>query len=146
MPTHRKNRTRVNDKLLIDTIGECIKTNGLHALTIKQIREYIGQAQIPNLKVPGKDTVSMILKEKFLLRHVKYDGSIARYRDPLYNDRRIWLARIMTQLICEDVLIVSIDETHFRSDIAMKKRWQVKSVNDSKRKHKGQGDTKRQRA
>ena len=61
MPTHRKNRTRVNDKLLIDTIGECIKTNGLHALTIKHIREYIGQAQIPNLKVPGKDTVSMIL-------------------------------------------------------------------------------------
>jgi hypothetical protein len=116
MPHHRQTRSRVNEELLVDTVGQCIKTNGLHQLTIQQVRSYIAESQIPGLKVPCKETVSMILKEQFLLRHVKYDGAIARYRDPLYNDRRIWLARILTQLICEDVLIVSIDETHFRSD------------------------------
>ena len=38
----------------------------------------------------------------------------------------------MAQLICEDVLIGSIDETHFRSDIQLNKRWQVKTLTDRK--------------
>ena len=37
-------------------------------------------------------------------------------------------------------MVVSIDETHFRSDIAMNKRWQVKSVADSKVKHGRSGN------
>lgn len=82
--------------------------------------------------MPCAETVSLILKEKFQLRFLKYDGAVARYRDPLFNDRRIWLSRIMAQLICEDVLIVSIDETHFRSDIQLNKRWQVKTLTDRK--------------
>ena len=104
------------------------------------MRNYIADSDVAGLKVPGRNVVSRILKEKFLLRHVKYDGSIARYRDPLYNDRRIWLSRLMTQLICEDVLIISIDETHFRSDTALDKRWQVKVVADNKVRHGPRGN------
>lgn len=104
-------------------ISQCIKRNGLHALTIQSVRDFIANQNIPNLKVPCAETVSLILKEKFQLRFLKYDGAVARYRDPLFNERRIWLSRIMAQLLCEDVLIVSIDETHFRSDIQMNKRW-----------------------
>ena len=96
LPHHRETRSRLNEQLLVDTIGQCIKTHGLHALTIQQIRTYIAGSNVADLKVPCKETVSLILKEKFLLRHVKYDGSIARYRDPLYNDLLIWLSRIMT--------------------------------------------------
>ena len=114
--------------MLLEAIEKFIRDNGLHSLTVNQIRAHIKSLGIPGLVVPCARTVSKILKEKFHLRFHKYDGAIAKYRDPLYTDRRLWLARVLTQLICEEVLIISIDETHFRSDVATSKKWQVASI------------------
>ena len=35
MPHQRETRSRLNEQLFVDTIGQCIKTHGLHALTIQ---------------------------------------------------------------------------------------------------------------
>ena len=40
------------------------------------------------------------------------------------------MCRLITQLVMEQVMIISIDETNFRSDTIAKRQWQFKRLNE----------------
>ena len=46
----------------------------------------------------------------------KFESSMLKYRDPSYDSKRLWISRLLTQFLHDDVIIVSLDESSFRSD------------------------------
>ena len=39
-----------------------------------------------------------------------------KYRDPTFNDKRLWVSRLLAQFLFEDALKITVDESDFRSD------------------------------
>ena len=69
-----------------------------------------------NQRIPCKETLRMILRYKFNIRYKQANKSKFKYRDPTYNDKRIYLSRLLAQFLHDDVLIISVDECSLRSD------------------------------
>jgi hypothetical protein len=81
-------------------------------------------------KPPKFNEISSLLRSKFNIRFGKFDPALIRYRDPDLMPKRVWVCRLLTQMMMEDVLIISIDESNFRSDVISKRQWQVKQLGD----------------
>jgi hypothetical protein len=60
--------------------------------------------------------IRKIMREKFNLKYQRLDKANTKYRDPEYNEKRLWVSRLMAQFLREDVIIISIDESNFKSD------------------------------
>lgn len=65
-----------------------------------------------------------ILKDKFHLRYGKTQASNLKYRDPTYNEKRRWVARLLAQFMYEEVVIISLDESNFRSETFPSRQWE----------------------
>ena len=75
------------------------------------------------MKIPCIKTLGGVLKEKFNLRYGKLETANLKYRDPTYNEKRLWVSRLLAQLMYEDVIIVTVDESNFRSDALPSRQW-----------------------
>jgi hypothetical protein len=64
-----------------------------------------------------------ILRSKFKLKYKKLEKSNIKYSDPAYNEKRLWISKLLTMFMMEDALIISVDESNFRSDVIMNKQW-----------------------
>ena len=64
-----------------------------------------------------------MLHNHFHLRHRILDPASARYYDPTYNEKRLWSARLLSQFLLEDAILISIDESNFRSSSHSKGKW-----------------------
>ena len=64
------------------------------------------------------------MKETFQLKYKSLEKANVKYRDPLYNEKRLWVSRLLAQFLIEDAVIVSIDESNFRHDALPLKQWQ----------------------
>ena len=51
------------------------------------------------------------------MRYGKTQAANVRYRDPTFNDKRLWVSRLLAQFLVEDAIIISVDESNFRSDV-----------------------------
>ena len=56
------------------------------------------------------------MKDKFNLKYKRVEKANVRYRDPEYNEKRLWISRLVAQFMKEDVILISIDESNFRHD------------------------------
>ena len=74
--------------------------------------------------VPGKFTLNNIMKNIFHLKYSRLNKANTKYRDPTYNEKRQWVSRLLTQFMSEDAIIISVDESNFRSDAFPPKQWQ----------------------
>jgi hypothetical protein len=63
------------------------------------------------------------LKSTFHLHYGKSDPAATKYRDPLYDEKRLWVSRLLAQFMHEEALIVSVDESNIRSDKLGGKCW-----------------------
>ena len=63
------------------------------------------------------------MKEKFKLKFKKLDKANTKYRDTDFNEKRLWVSRIMAQFIKEETIIICIDESNFRHDTLPSKQW-----------------------
>lgn len=75
-------------------------------------------------RVPSLNEIGHSLKHDFSLRYRREDGANVKYRDPAIDGRRIWASRLLAHFVAEDFLVISIDETHIRSDKAQGYGWQ----------------------
>ena len=76
-----------------------------------------------SLKVPSVATLLKILKAKFAMRYGKSQAANVKYRDPTFNERRLWVSKLLAQFLMEDAVIISVDECNFRSDSLPNKQW-----------------------
>jgi hypothetical protein len=64
------------------------------------------------------------MKSKFNLKYKTLDKANTKYRDSAFNEKRIWISRLVAQLLNEDAIIICIDESNFRHDALPGKQWQ----------------------
>ena len=81
------------------------------------------EAEFAAIKVPSKATMLKCLREQFHLRYGKDSGANPRYRDPTYNEKLLWVSRLLAQFFLEDALVISVDESNFRSDTLPQRSW-----------------------
>lgn len=67
--------------------------------------------------------IRKLLRKHFHLRFKAMPAAMVRYHDPLYNEKRVWVARLLAQLYNEGAIIISLDESNFRQDILGNRRW-----------------------
>jgi len=84
------------------------------------LRSYISKA-IPTSTPPCESTLSIILKETFHLKYKKLNPANYKYRDPTFNEKRLWISRLLANFLLDGWLIVSIDESNLRSDNTSKR-------------------------
>ena len=115
---------RRDDPMLLDIIQEYLVQNGIYKTRLKHLRDHI-QSKLPlHIKAPAFSTLSQILREVFHQQFKKEDLACVRYRDSIYNQKRLWISRIVAQLMSDNVVILSVDESNIRSDALREKQWQ----------------------
>ena len=72
--------------------------------------------RLPEEQVPSTVTLRKIMKKKFNLKYKRVEKANAKYRDPSFNEKRLWISRLVAQFIKEEVILISIDESNFRHD------------------------------
>jgi hypothetical protein len=75
------------------------------------------------MKVPSVSTLHKILREDFHLRYGKAQAANLKYRDPTFNEKRLWISRLLAQFLYEDAVVITVDESNFRSDQFPSKQW-----------------------
>ena len=63
------------------------------------------------------------MKHKFNLKYKKLDKADTKYNDSCYNEKRIWISRLVAQFLKEDAIVICIDESNFRHDALPGKQW-----------------------
>ena len=83
----------------------------------------------PEVKAPCHSLIGNILRKRYHLNFKQLDGATFRYRDPLYDEKRLWVSRLLAQFMLDGALLISIDESNFRADSLKGFSWQFnKSV------------------
>ena len=72
--------------------------------------------RLPEELVPSTVTLRKIMKKEFNLKYKRVEKANAKYRDPSFNEKRLWISRLVAQFIKEEVILISIDESNFRHD------------------------------
>ena len=118
----KRGRKRIRDEpMLLDEIQKYIEVRGIYDFTSLQIQQHLmkvkqGDPSLKQLIVPSDKTILKILKEHFHLKFGKMHTANLKYRDPTFNDKRLWVSRLLAQFMYEDALIITVDESNFRSD------------------------------
>ena len=107
---------------VIEGVRKVIHSTGLHALTLNRILAELPAKQLP--REPKEFTVRRILHERFGLTFKTARPDLARYNDESFDEKRVWISRLLTQFMMDEVLIISIDESNFQSSYGPGKKWQ----------------------
>ena len=77
---------------------------------------------------PCLSTIATILKHVFHLHYKKLNTANFKYRDPTYNEKRLWVSRMLAHFVLEDYVVISIDETNFRNDSTHQRQWEFNPI------------------
>jgi len=50
-----------------------------------------------------------------------------KYNDTSYDEKRVWVSRLLAQFLMADVVIISIDESSFKQEGLPRRFWQASS-------------------
>jgi hypothetical protein len=62
------------------------------------------------------------------LKYGRLDKANVKYSEVHYNEKRLWICRLLAQLLLEDVIIISVDESNFRSEALPHLHWHFNMV------------------
>ena len=77
-------------------------------------------------RVPFGNTVVKILHDRFGLNWRAFNTARLHFYQARFNDKRMWVARLLVQCLSEDYLVVSVDESSFSTSQMSRRRWQPK--------------------
>ena len=80
--------------------------------------------------MPSTTSIRAILRKHFHLKFKASNASMVRYLDPTYNEKRLWVSRLLAQFHKENAVIISIDESNFRVDSFPKRKWVLEAKMD----------------
>lgn len=119
--------TKKDDPELKDHIIQYMKTHNYSTMRTQDLRSYLLQHMV-EVRVPSLCWLRKIVKEDFHLKYDPFQGSTYKYQDPSYNEKRLWVSRLVAQFYKDQVIIVSVDESSFRSDSVKHRLWQFKPM------------------
>ena len=95
-------------------------------MTTKKLQLHL-KTVLPAKLVPSAATLNQVLKSTFHLKYGALQKANLKYRDPTYNDKRLWISKLLAQFLKDEAIVVSVDESNFRSDSLPSKQWQFNS-------------------
>lgn len=129
-PAEKPKKLRMSEMPdLVEAVTSFIEINGTFNVTISKIIAHLktlkdtdpAKHQFP---VPSAFVVHQILRQRLYLQKSTFDTANFRYNDPTFNEKRLWISRLLAQFLFEDALIITVDESHFRTDQVTAKQWQ----------------------
>lgn len=116
-----------NDPRLHELICTYLRSNGIYGTTLSKLKAFVREKR-PDTAPPSSCTMAKVLKQVFHLRYAKTIPANVKYRDPTYNEKRLWVSRIMAQLLYGTAVITCIDESNFKSGGLHGKQWEFKPM------------------
>ena len=101
---------------------KAIEHIGLPHMTVANLTAHM-QSHAPLNRSPSKATVRRLLKEEFQLRFRVASAANIKYNDVSFDEKRLWVSRLLAQFMLSGVVIVSIDESSFKSESVVKRYW-----------------------
>lgn len=68
-----------------------------------------------------------ILRENFKLTFRANHAANIKYNDTEFDQKRVWVSRLLAQFLEQDILVVSIDESSFKQEGMPRSYWQADS-------------------
>ena len=90
-------------------------------LEVRKVRQHLIDKEVGF--VPSLYVIAKIMREQLNLHHVRTNFNVVCFSDPLLDEERQWVARLIAQLLNDQVEIVCIDESSFRYDLSSGKGW-----------------------
>ena len=115
--------TKAKNPELLSEMESFFMQHGIYLHSSQQLQSHLLQKLGPD-KVPSSLTIRKLMKEKFNLHYKRLQKASTKYRDPQYNEKRMWVSRIMAQFFKEEVIIICIDESNFKFDSLPSRQWQ----------------------
>ena len=94
----------------------------MYKISATKLKQHLN-LEMPLQRSPGVSTIQRILRNTFGLGYKQSNMSKFRYRDPSYNEKRLFISRLMGQFLHDKVVIISVDETSIWSDSLKRKQW-----------------------
>ena len=98
-----------------ESVAHYLTENGLYKMKRADIQEYM-QNKFSHSKAPTLNVIGITLKQDFKIRYLRENPASVRYNDPVFDERRKWASRTLSHMLSEEFMVISIDETHIRSD------------------------------
>jgi len=111
------------DADLTRAINSYFIEKGLTGMKLASLKRHIDA--ICGTRAPSVSTLRRLLHRDYCLAYRPAPPSKVGYSDPSFNEKRLWVSRILAQLVLDDVLVVSVDESSFRANNISGKEWQL---------------------
>jgi len=124
-----ENDSRVSNRVPLkmdsvrEKVAEYLQENGIYKMRRADIQEHL-QGRLADSRVPTLNEIGTTLRKDFKISYIKENQATVRYRDPEIDDRRAWASRILSHMLSQDFMVISVDETHIRSDKNNHYAWQ----------------------
>ena len=96
---------------------------------MNQIVSGLHQGRLP--RIPSKTTVTKIIHDRFGLSYRAFNSAKLRMYQAKFNEKRVWICRLLAQALSEDFLVVSIDESSFSTSQLARMKWQPKHSSEA---------------
>ena len=80
---------------------------------VSHVRTHLLETQALQV-VPSTQTLRLVIKEELHMRFRASFGAKVMYNDPTYDEKRLWISRLLAQLYLEGAVIISLDESSFK--------------------------------
>jgi hypothetical protein len=111
-----------NNTKLLEHIREYLEDHTPEQSTLKKIRKAYADKH-PDDAVPCVATIGNIIRNKFHLNYIKVPPANARYDDPTFSEKRLWISRILASMLLSNTVIIALDESSFKSRVGHTYRW-----------------------
>jgi hypothetical protein len=122
-------KTKIKDKLILNEIEKYLEMHGIYGLTALLLQKHLKEVfKASTDVVPSLPTIQKILRETFHLKFGRLNKANVKYSDAMYNEKRLWISRLLAQFFLEQVIIISVDESNFKSDALPHMQWRFNPV------------------
>jgi hypothetical protein len=121
LPT--KNIKKKTDELQVqEALRFYLLEHGTKDLTLGRVKLYM-DSLLQDGKTVSRKQISFMLRKRYHLNLKRLNPADFRYKDPYYNEKRLWVSRLLAQFLLDGALLVSVDESNFRMDAFKKYSW-----------------------
>ena len=87
-------KKRIDDPIVHMAIQDYFEKFGLHEISLRKVQDHI-TSFIPDRAPIRQHDISFIMKKVYHLDYKHLDPAQFRYRDPYYDEKRIWASRLL---------------------------------------------------
>ena len=86
--------TKSKNPALIEEMASHFNNVGIYLSTSDQIRDHL-LSVMPEDQVPTAPVIRKVMKDTFALKYKTLSKANVKYKDPLFNEKRLWVSRLL---------------------------------------------------